>query len=62
MVTLGDMSVVCTHCSALLWKDETKGICCLDGKVKLKEIDTLKPLRFLLTSDYPKSNEFGNTA
>ncbi|CAF4958321.1 unnamed protein product [Pieris macdunnoughi] len=32
------MSVVCEHCLALKFKDESKGMCCLQGKVKLEEV------------------------
>lgn len=66
---LGDMSVICPNCSALHWIDErlqssTKrlpkfGSCCLQGKIKLFEIqpppnDLLK----LFNGTHPDSKHF----
>ena len=32
---LGKMNIICDKCLALKWKGETKGLCCLDGKIQL---------------------------
>ncbi|XP_060846341.1 uncharacterized protein LOC132926006 [Rhopalosiphum padi] len=59
MVTLGAMSIVCQYCLALKWKDESKGMCCSNGKNKLVEIcPPPEPLNSLLTGDHPKHGEF----
>lgn len=59
IVSIGTMSVVCEHCLALKFKDESKGMCCLQGKVKLEEIlPPPEPLHSLLTGDHPKSKQF----
>ncbi|GBP05743.1 ATP-dependent DNA helicase PIF1 [Eumeta japonica] len=53
------MSVVCEYCLALKFKDESKGMCCLQGKVKLEEIlPPPEPLHSLLTGDHQKSKQF----
>ena len=59
MVSIGTMSDVCQFCSALKWKDESKGICCSLGKVKLEEmLPPPEPLYSLLSGDHPKSKLF----
>lgn len=59
IVSIGTMTVVCEHCSALKFRDESKGMCCLQGKVKLDEIlPPPEPLHSLLTGDHQKSKEF----
>lgn len=59
IVSIGPMSVVCEHCLALKFKDESEGMCCLQGKVKLGEIlPPPEPLHSLLTGDHPKSKQF----
>lgn len=35
IVSLGTMSVVCEHCLALKFKDESKGMCCLQVLILL---------------------------
>jgi hypothetical protein len=59
IVSIGTMSVVCEHCLELKFKDESKDVCCLQGKVKLEEIlPPPEPLHSLLTGDHPKSKKF----
>ncbi|CAF4918492.1 unnamed protein product [Pieris macdunnoughi] len=59
IVSIGTMSVVCEHCLALKFKDESKGMCCLQGKVKLEEVLLPpEPLHSLLTGDHQKSKQF----
>lgn len=54
MVILGTMSIVCQYCLALKWKEESKGMCYSNGKIKLVEIcPPPKPLNSLLTGDHP---------
>lgn len=59
IVSIDTMSVECKHCLALKFKDESKGICCLQGKVKLKNIlPPPQPLHSLLAGDHPRSKQF----
>ncbi|GBP52161.1 hypothetical protein EVAR_21292_1 [Eumeta japonica] len=59
IVSIGTMSVLCEHCLALKFKDESKGMCCLQGKVKLEEIlPPSEPFHSLLTGDHQKSKQF----
>ena len=54
MVFIGDPNERCVHCSALLWKDETKGFCCLNGKVRLDGLPVPpQPLLNLLERNDP---------
>lgn len=58
-ISLGSLNVICQHCSALKWKDESKGFCCLQGKIKINMISTPpEPLHSLLTGEHPKSKIF----
>ena len=41
IVSIGTMSVVCEHCFALKFKDESKGMCCLQRKIKQSFIQTI---------------------
>ncbi|XP_045453030.1 uncharacterized protein LOC123662192 [Melitaea cinxia] len=59
IVCIGSPSIVCQYCSALRWKDESKGLCCSNGKVKLDEIGAPpEPLNSLLDESHPKHTEF----
>jgi len=53
MVSLGAIYIACQYSLALKWNDESKGMCCLNGKIKLEEIFP-KPLNSLLIGDHPK--------
>ncbi|GFS85903.1 uncharacterized protein TNCV_1219131 [Trichonephila clavipes] len=37
-VIIGKMDKICMYCSALKFKNETRGMCCASGKVKLPEL------------------------
>ncbi|GFV79797.1 uncharacterized protein TNCV_1726221 [Trichonephila clavipes] len=37
-VVIGKMDKICMYCSALKFKNETRGMCCANGKVKLPEL------------------------
>ncbi|GFX22687.1 uncharacterized protein TNCV_2994221 [Trichonephila clavipes] len=37
-VVIGKMDKICIYCSALKFKNETRGMCCASGKVKLPEL------------------------
>jgi len=57
MVWLGAISIVCEYCLVLKWDDASKGMCCLNGKIKLEEICIClppEPLNSLLIGDHPK--------
>lgn len=58
-VDLGAFNKVCTHCNAVTWKDESKGICCSSGKIKLPDVaDPPEPLLSLITGRHPSSKTF----
>lgn len=38
-IAIGNMDKVCTHCKALKYKNEAPGLCCVNGKVKLTELN-----------------------
>lgn len=38
-VVIGPMDKVCSHCNALKYKNETPGMCCASGKVKLPQLN-----------------------
>lgn len=49
---MSDIVIVCKYCSTIKWKNKSKGVCCLNIKIKLKEIPpSLSPrnqwIRFL---------------
>jgi len=44
---------------AFKFEQETSGLCCSDGKVKLSNYEKLpEPLKSLMTGDHPKFTEF----
>ncbi|UYV63474.1 hypothetical protein LAZ67_2004170 [Cordylochernes scorpioides] len=52
LISLGMMDTTCRFCGALRWKDESSGMCCSNGKVRLPLIDLPpKPLRSLLSGE-----------
>jgi hypothetical protein len=59
IVCLDTMSIMCEHCLALKFKYESKGICYLHGKAKLKEIlPPPEPLYSFFTGNHPKFKPF----
>lgn len=59
VVSIGSMSVVCSHCKAFKFKHETPGLCCANGQVKLVELNMpSEPLRSLLIGGTPESDHF----
>lgn len=55
----GEMDVVCKWCRALRWKDETPGMCCDLGKVKLQPYKKLlDPLKSLLLEEHEERKHF----
>ena len=53
------MTVVCSHCSATKFEDETSGLCCKNGKVQLPTLQTPpEPLKHLLLRETPESRHF----
>lgn len=58
-VQIGDMDKVCAHCKALKYKNEAPGLCCVNGKVKLPEIEPPpEPLLTLVSGVSPQSKHF----
>ncbi|XP_037926298.1 uncharacterized protein LOC119661154 [Hermetia illucens] len=58
-VVIGKMDEICMYCSALKFKNETPGICCTSGKVKLPELHPPpEPLSTLLSGVTPESKHF----
>ena len=58
-ISIGSPSFVCKYCSALKWKDESKGICCYNGKIKVHDIVAPPdPLKSLIDGNHPKHTEF----
>jgi hypothetical protein len=58
-VQIGKMEVVCSQCQALKWRDETPGMCCSNGKVKLPfSLSPPDPLKTLMAGQTPLSRHF----
>ncbi|UYV82493.1 hypothetical protein LAZ67_21002525 [Cordylochernes scorpioides] len=58
-ISLGMMDSTCRFCGALRWKDESSGMCCSNGKVRLPLIDLPpEPLRSLLSGENSDSVHF----
>ena len=54
-------SMVCPHCKALKWKNESHGLCCSAGKVRLDPIlPPPEPLKSLLNGEHLLSKKFLN--
>ncbi|UYV80016.1 hypothetical protein LAZ67_18001431, partial [Cordylochernes scorpioides] len=59
LISLGMMDTTCRFCGALRWKDESSGMCCSNGKVRLPLIDLPpEPLRSLLSGENSDSVHF----
>ncbi|GFT09257.1 zinc transporter 9 [Trichonephila clavipes] len=58
-VVIGKMDKICMYCSALKFKNETRGMCCVSGKVKLPELHSPpEPLSTFLTGVTRVSKHF----
>ncbi|GFS67026.1 uncharacterized protein TNCV_2528051 [Trichonephila clavipes] len=58
-VVIGQMSHVCTYCQALKFNNETKGMCCAGGKIKLPHLEAPpEPLKTLLAGSTAESKYF----
>lgn len=58
-IVIGKMDKKCNFCGALKFEEETPGMCCSNGKVKLPNYDEMPdPLKSLLNGDHPRSKEF----
>ena len=56
---IGELSIVCLHCSAFKWPGETEGMCCSKGKVQLPEPRSPPDgLRHLLTASTGEAKHF----
>lgn len=59
VVTIGKMNSVCTHCKAFKFKNETPGMCCSSGKVKLPALNSPpEPLLSLVSGITSESKHF----
>ncbi|UYV82514.1 hypothetical protein LAZ67_21002633, partial [Cordylochernes scorpioides] len=59
LISLGMMDTTCRFCGALRWKDESSGMCCSNGKVRLPLIYLPpEPLRSLLSGENSDSVHF----
>ena len=53
-----EMNIVCEHCYALKWKNESKGFCCSNGQIILAPLSPAPQyLHSLLTTNDPTTNE-----
>lgn len=60
-VKIGSMDQICEHCNALKFKNESPGICCAGGKVKLPVLKPPpQPLNTLLSGSTSESKHFLN--
>lgn len=58
-VSIGKMDKICHYCRAYKYENETPGMCCLSGKVKLLPLNTPpEPLLSLLSGNTPQSRHF----
>lgn len=53
------MSIICNHCGALRFKEESSNFCCSNGRISLPEIpEPPAPLSSLLCAETPESRKF----
>ena len=53
-----EMNIICEHCHALKWKNESKGFCCSNGQIILAPLSPApQHLHSLLTTNDPITNE-----
>jgi hypothetical protein len=58
-ISVGSPTIVCQYYLALKWKEESKGICCSNGEIKLDDkVAPPDPLKSLIDENYPKHTEF----
>ncbi|XP_050339655.1 uncharacterized protein LOC126765950 [Bactrocera neohumeralis] len=56
---IGQMNIECIHCKAFKFKNETPGMCCAGGKVKLPVLELPpEPLHSLVFGNSPTSKHF----
>ncbi|XP_054260248.1 uncharacterized protein LOC128984903 [Macrosteles quadrilineatus] len=59
IISLGPMEVLCNHCKALKWKNESNGLCCDNGKVCINRLEKRpEPLHSLIVGGHPESEHF----
>lgn len=60
-VTIGQMNKICNFCNAKKWTDESPGMCCTGGKIKLPALENPPIfLHQLLTEKSTRANGFRN--
>lgn len=58
-VQIGSMNALCVHCNAKKFPNETPGMCCANGKVKLPALQSPpEPLNALISDRSPESTHF----
>ncbi|XP_053967848.1 uncharacterized protein LOC128869336, partial [Anastrepha ludens] len=56
---IGQMNIECIHCKAIKFRNETPGMCCAGGKVKLPVLELPpEPLHSLVFGNSPTSKHF----
>ncbi|XP_053956182.1 uncharacterized protein LOC128861832 [Anastrepha ludens] len=56
---IGQMNIECIHCKAIKFRNETPGMCCPGGKVKLPVLELPpEPLHSLVSGNSPTSKHF----
>ena len=56
---IGSLNQICSHCQALKFMGETKGMCCSGGKVILSLLkEPLQPLKSLLQGNHSESKHY----
>ena len=59
MVSIGAMSSVCQYCKAFKYVNESIGLCCASGKVRLPLLlPPPEPLASLISGQHPRSTHF----
>lgn len=60
-IDIGSMDQICAQCKALKYKKEAPGLCCVNGKVKLPELNKPPdPLQSMVSGTTPQSKHFLN--
>ena len=58
-VNIGLMNVLCNYCGAQSFKNETVGLCCKSGKIRLPQLEVPpNPLYSLIFDSTPQSKQF----
>lgn len=59
IVIVGELNKECVYCGALKFNDESQGLCCLNGKIKLQVFTTPpEPVKSLLPETTHEPSDF----